>query len=96
MPPQNAHIDQNTRQTGIGLVQGSTDTFPFMINPSTNALLIEIIPVASIGALNINRENIPIDENTRQASAGATDDLDIIPLTCDSIVGLPVVRVEVL
>lgn len=94
MPPQNAPIDQNTHQTGIGLVQGSTDTFPFAINAS-NELLIEIIPVADIGALSITRENIPIDENGRQASAGATDDLDIIPLTCDSLVGLPVVRVEV-
>ncbi len=93
----NARIDENTRQEGIGLIQGSTNTRPFAIN-SDNELLIEIIPVSDIGTLNITPENIPIDENTRQVGAGVTDDanLDIIPLTCDLIVGVPCVRVEVL
>jgi hypothetical protein len=94
MPPKNAPIDQNTRQAGIGLVQGSTDTYPFSINTS-NELLIEVIPVDDIGTLNVTRQNIPIDENARQGAAGVTDDFVIIPLTTDEIVGLPVVRVEI-
>jgi len=89
-------IDQNTRQLGQGLIQGATLTLPFACN-ANGELLIEIIPVNSIGNLNASPENIPIDENTRQVGAAITDDVSetITPITVDLVVDFPCVRVEI-
>lgn len=90
------NIDKNTKNVGIGYVQGTHNhTMPFAIS-DINELLIEIIPVATpLDPVNASR--MKIDENTKNISGGVTDDSDetIIPLTVDTIVGLPCVRVEI-
>lgn len=88
------YIDQNSRNVGFGLIQGTDLTMPFAINAS-DELLIEIIPVGSpLSALNAS--GISIDGNGRQIAGAITDDINetITPLTVDEIVGLPCVRVE--
>ena len=88
-------IDENTRQTGLGYVQGTREmVLPFSIN-SSDELLIEVIPVGSpLSALVASR--IHIDENTHQIAGAITDDASeiITPITVDEIVGLPCVRIE--
>jgi len=93
-------IDQNSRQTGLGYVQGTDRlVLPFSIDAVTNELFIEVIPVSDpLSPLVAVSENIRIDENTRQAGAGITDDSNetITTLTTDDIVGLPCLRVEII
>lgn len=91
-----AYIDENTKNVGLGLVQGTSIVLPLRINTS-DELLVEIIPVGSpLG--NLNASGLKIDGNTKNVAGGVTDDLnqDITPLTVDEIVGLPCVRVEVI
>lgn len=93
----NHTIDENTKNVGLGYVQGTDNlTMPFAIS-AINELLIEIIPVgAPLSAFNAS--NIKIDENTKNVAAGVTDDASqtIIPLTTDTIATLPCVRVELI
>ena len=88
-------IDQNTKNVGLGYVQGTLDmVLPLTINAS-NELLIEVIPVGNpLSALVASR--IHLDENTHQIAGAVTDDANeiITPITVDEIVGLPCVRVE--
>lgn len=90
-------IDENTRNIGLGFVQGTKSiTLPFQIN-SSGELLIEVIPIGDpLSPLNASR--IHLDENTHQIAAAVTNDSNetIIPLTVDIIVGLPCVRVELI
>lgn len=94
----NAHIDENTKATGIGVVQGATDILvPLRIDDATKEVLIEIIPVGDpLSALVASR--IHIDENTHQIAAAVTNDSNetITPLTVDMILDLPCLRVEIL
>ena len=90
-----AHIDQNTKATGIGLVQGTNDfTVPLHIDPMNNELLVEVIPCSPLSALVASR--IHLDDNTHQIAAAVTNDASeiITPLTVDLIVGLPCLRIE--
>lgn len=90
-------IDENTKNVGLGYIQGSDNVvIPLRVNPATNALLIEIIPVGSIGTA-IAPRNIPIDENTKNVGAGVTDDSNenIIPLTVNFVDDFPCLRVDV-
>lgn len=93
---ENLGIDENTRSTGGGIIQGTRDTLPFFINPSTGELLVEIIPTAVAGTI-INRNILNIDENYRNVGGGVTDDAneDIIPLTVVEHVDLPCLRIEI-
>lgn len=87
-------IDENSRQVGLGYVQGTDRmTLPLAIS-AINEILIEVIPVTDIGLATSTR--LKIDENARQVAGGITDDAneDIVALTVDEIVGLPCVRVE--
>lgn len=89
-------IDQNTKNVGIGYVQGTINlTMPFAINAS-DELLIEVIPVSS-PLSPFNASNVKIDGNTKNVSAGVTNDSNqtIKPLTTDAHAGLPCVRVEI-
>jgi hypothetical protein len=93
---ENLGIDENTRNTGGGIIQGTRETLPFFINPSTGELLVEIIPTAVAGTI-INRNILNIDENNRNVGGGVTDDAneDIIPLTTVDHVDLPCLRIEI-
>lgn len=88
-------IDQNTKNVGLGYVQGTSDmVIPLTVN-SSNELLIEVIPIgAPLSALVASR--LHIDENTHQVAGAVTNDANetITPLTVDEIVGLPCVRIE--
>lgn len=88
--------DQNSRQIGFGVEQDSENLIPFLVDPSTKELLIEIIPVSSPGT--ITTAHIENDENSRQVGAGVTDDSneDIVPITVEIINGLPCLRIDVL
>lgn len=92
---ENLAIDENSRSTGGGIIQGTRDTLPLFVNPSTGELLVEIIPTGTVGTA-IAPRNINIDENSRNVGAGVTDDanLDIIPLTIAMHVDLPCLRIE--
>ena len=97
-------IDQNSRQVGLGFVQG-TDTpstvfannliLPFSIN-SSNELLIEVIPIAVPLDPFAAPARMKIDQNSRQIGGAITDDSNktITPVTVDLILTLPCVRVE--
>jgi hypothetical protein len=89
------YIDQNMRNVGIAYIQGTDNmTIPLAIS-AINELLIEVIPIPNpLSAFNAS--NIKIDENTKNVAGAVTDDSNqtIIPLTTDSIAGLPCVRVE--
>lgn len=88
-----ADIDENTRNVGIGLIHGTTDTAPFKVNASNGKLRIEIVP-RSIGTGL--KTGIKIDENTRNVGAALTDDSSesITNLTVDEVVGFPCLRIE--
>ncbi len=89
-------IDENTKGLLYGYVHGTAGmVLPARVNPANNKLLIEIIPVVSIGTI-VPSQNIPIDENTKNVGAALTNDanLNIIPLTVDEIVGFPALRIE--
>ena len=87
--------DENSRQIGFGLEHGTENILPFLVDPATNELLIEIIPISSAGT--ITTANIDNDENSRQVGAGITDDSNqtITPITVDIINGLPCLRIEI-
>ena len=90
-------IDANTKATGRGYVQGTGNlTMPFVVNPANNRLLIEVVPIG-VPLANLVASRIHIDANTHQIGAGVTNDANefITPLTTDSIVGLPCLRVEI-
>ena len=89
-------IDHNTKNVGLGYVQGTNNmVMPFAIS-SINELLIEVIPIG-VPLAPFNASNLKIDENTKSVSGGVTDDANqtITPLTTDTIVTLPCVRVEI-
>lgn len=92
---ENLGIDENTRNTGGGIIQGTSLTLPFFTNPSTKELLVEIHPVNSDGTV-INPRNLNIDENGRNVSGAITDDSNkyIIPLTCNMRQNLSCLRIE--
>jgi len=87
--------DQNSRQIGFGLEHGTETLLPLLVDPVTNELLIEIIPVA--GAGTITTAHIENDENSRQVGAGITDDVDenITPITVEVINGTPCLRLDI-
>lgn len=91
-----SYIDQNTRNVGLGLVHGTDMVLPFTVT-ALNELRIEIIPINSGGTI-VSHETIPIDENTRNVGAAVTDDANetITPLTINTIVDFPCLRVDVL
>ena len=93
----NLAIDENARQTGGGIVNGTNTILPLFINPSTGELLIEIIPTATDGTI-ISARNLPIDDNFRNCAGAVTDDSNetIIPLTVIERSGIPCLRVETL
>jgi hypothetical protein len=94
-----ATIDKNGRNVGLGYVQGTNNmVLPFAINPATNALLVEVIPIGSPLATFNGLNRLKIDGNTRNVAGGVTDDSDqtITPLTVDLIAGLPCLRVEII
>lgn len=92
-----AYIDQNTKNIGLGMIHGTSDTTPLTIDPNTLELRIEIIPINS-GGTSVGAQNVDIDENTHQVAAAITDDSDedIVPLTVNEIVGFPCLRVDVI
>lgn len=92
-----SYIDENTKNVGLGMIQGTSDAIPLTVDPITLELRVEIIPINS-GGTSIGTQNIDIDENTHQVAAAVTDDSneDIIPLTVNEIVGLPCLRVDVI
>lgn len=90
-------IDANTKAVGRGMVQGTMDNIiPFSCT-SDNKLLIEIIPVSD-PLSNLVASRIHIDANTHQIGAGVTNDSNqtITPLTVDTIVTLPCLRIELI
>lgn len=90
-------IDSNSRNVGLGYVQGTNNmVLPLAINPTTKELLIEVIPIGSPLAPFNGLNRLKIDGNTKNVAGGVTDDSnqDITPLTVDLIAGLPCVRVE--
>lgn len=92
---ENLGIDENTRNTGGGIIQGTSQTLPIFINPSTGELLVEIIPANTDGT-SIAPRNLAIDGNHRNIGGAITDDAneDIIPLTCSLRIDLPCLRIE--
>lgn len=88
-------IDENTRNTGGGVIQGTSFTLPTFVNPSTGELLVEIIPTGTVGTA-ITPRNLNIDENHRNVGGGLTDDanLFITPLTVAMHLDLPCLRIE--
>lgn len=91
----NLAIDENSRNTGGGIIQGTRLTLPTFVNPNTGELLVEIIPTASDGTI-INQRNLPIDENDRNCAGAVTDDSNetIYPLTVIEHANLPCLRIE--
>lgn len=88
-------IDDNTRNVGLGYVQGTDDMIlPFRCN-AMGELLIEVIPIGSPLA-NLDATTMAIDDNTKNTHAGVSsaNGQTIIPLTADVIVTLPCVRAE--
>ncbi len=92
---ENLLTDENTRYTGGGIIQGTSETLPLFINPSTGELLIEIIPTATDGTIT-SRKNLGIDGNGRSTAGAVTDDSNetIIPLTVVLRKDLPCLRIE--
>ncbi len=91
---ENLGIDENTRNTGGGIIQGTRLTLPTFVNPITGELLVEIIPVASDG-LPITPRNLNIDENHRNVGGAITDDDELItPITVAVHIDLPCLRIE--
>lgn len=91
----NLHIDQNDRNTGGGVIQGTRLTLPTFINPLTGELLVEIIPTSIDGTITSSR-NLPIDENERNCAGAVTDDSDetLYPLTVVMHQNLPCLRID--
>lgn len=91
----NLAIDQNERNTGGGVIQGTSQTLPTFINPLTGELLVEIIPTSTDGTI-ISQRNLPIDENERNCAGAVTDDSDetLIPLTVVMRKDLPCLRID--
>lgn len=96
------NIDQNSRDVGKGVYydKGSLFALPLSINPVNQKLLIEIIPVSSIGTKNVP-SRMPIDASSANVSGGLTNDSNEIltPLSTDSVgspVSIPCLRVDVL
>ena len=92
---ENLGIDNNTRNTGGGIIQGTDYTLPLFVN-SSGELLVEIIPTGTVGAI-ISPQNLPIDENGRNCAGAVTDDSNetIIPLTVAMHVDVPCLRIEI-
>lgn len=89
------YIDQNTKNVGFGMIQGTKQVLPITVVPNTNELRIEIIPSSTAGSI-IPTRNINLDENTHQITAAVTDDSqqEIIPLTVVEVVNVPCLRIE--
>lgn len=90
-------IGDNTREVGLGYVQGSNNVvLPFEFDDTTKELLIEVIPVGSPLSALVADQKIFLDDNTHQIAAAVTNDSNeiITPLTVDEIVGLPCLRIE--
>lgn len=69
---------------GTGYVHGSRNSIlPLSCDPSTDRLLIEIVPVGALSGLVPNR--MATDGNTRNTAGAVTNDLSesIAPLTVD-------------
>lgn len=92
---ENLAIDHNDRNVGGGIIQGTRETLPFFINPSTGELLVEIIPTSSDGTA-IAPKNLNIDENMRNVGGAVTDDANefITPLTVNVRGNVPCLRIE--
>lgn len=88
-------VDENDRNTGGGIIQGTRDTLPLFINPSTGELLVEIQPIGTDG-IAISPRNLNIDENERNVGGAVTDDANkfIIPLTVSMHADVPCLRIE--
>ncbi len=92
---QNLAIDENTRNTGGGIIQGTRLTLPTFVNPLTGELLVEVIPTGTVGT-TIGPRNLNIDENHRNIGGAITDDSNefITPLTVAMHLNLPCLRIE--
>ena len=92
---ENLGIDENERNTGGGLVQGTRFVLPTFVNPTTGELLIEIIPTDTDGTITTHR-NLPIDENDRNCTGAVTDDSNetITPLTVIMHQDVPCLRID--
>lgn len=92
---QNLGIDENSRNTGGGIIQGTRLTLPTFVNPNTGELLIEIIPTGSDGTITTHK-NLPIDENSRNCAGAVTDDSNetLTPLTVVTRIDLPCLRID--
>lgn len=91
---ENLGIDENTRNTGGGIIQGTDLTLPFFVNPITGELLVEIHP--SSAGTTIAPRNLNIDENHRNVAGAITNDANksITPLTVNMHIDLPCLRIE--
>ncbi len=90
-------IDQNTRNVGLGYVQGTKDmVLPLRVNGANNKLRIEIVPKPLTGT-GVAR-NLFIDGNTKNVGGAITNDSNevITNLTVDEVVAFPCLRIELI
>lgn len=88
-------IDENTKNTSGGMVQGTRNVFPFFMDDFTKRLLIEIRAVTSFPPY-VAPTQMEIDSNTKNTTGGVSsaDGKTIIPLIVDEYAGVPFLRVE--
>ena len=84
---ENLGIDNNTRNTGGGIIQGTDYTLPLFVN-SSGELLVEIIPTGTVGAI-ISPQNLPIDENGRNCARSRMRSFHPSPVSMERHTGCP-------